>query len=120
MQPEFKISVVDGIVRIRADGEISAETGDSMMAAAAEAASNGAANRYIFDFRDAVLVESYERLYRRPNYAKSVGIDRLSKTAVLCKLPNEKFAFTEDVAFNRGIDVKLFEDEAAALAWLNC
>jgi hypothetical protein len=118
MQPDFEISVLDGIVRIRASGEISGEAGDAIMAAAAEAARNNGASRYIFDFRNAVLLESYSRLYRRPNYAKSVGIDRLSKTAVLCALPDEKFTFTEDVAFNRGIDVKLFEDELAALDWL--
>jgi hypothetical protein len=102
------------MVRIRTGGEISSEAGDAIMAAAAEAARNNGANRYIFDFRNAVLLESYARLRRRPNRAQSLGIDQLSKNTVLCTLPNEKFTFAEDVAFNRGIDGKLFEDELSA------
>ena len=76
-------------------------------------------NRYLFDSRGAPNVEkvlpNYEFAYKG---LESFGFPRNSRSALLVDPHDKTHDFMETLFLNAGYEVKLFHDEAAAIAWL--
>lgn len=76
-------------------------------------------SRYLFDSRGAPNVESV-----LPNYdfaykgLESFGFPRHSRSALLTDPDDMSHDFMETLFLNAGYEVRLFRDEAEAIAWL--
>lgn len=108
------------LVRVTAHGEFSKALGEEVITMARlRAAETGYS--ILYDFRNTVtrvaMVEWY-LLPRRLDVLRTAET-RGAKVAVLYPPHSAKdYLFYEDTAANAGLIVKVFEDEAEALAWL--
>lgn len=76
-------------------------------------------HRFLNDCREAVVQMSVVDIYETPALVVSEGFSHKWKRALL--VAEEKYddaCFFEDAANNRGVKVKVFTDDAQAIAWL--
>jgi hypothetical protein len=112
------IAIVDGIVITKVSGPIHPAFGDRILSTAIEAGVKNDCTRYLYDFRDAKIDESFAHIYARPDQAEALGARRTDRVALLCAEIDAKTEFLEDVSSNRGFNFRLFTDESAAKTWL--
>lgn len=76
-------------------------------------------SRVLVDQRKVGVELSVLEIFSRPMELERLGFDRAMRVAhVFPKLHWERFAFLENVMLNRGYQIRIFRDEAAALTWL--
>jgi hypothetical protein len=114
-------TTVDGsILRVRVVGfdESLAEV-ENYGLSVIEACAQGGVTRILCDERDLEYRLGTFDTYKAAE-ALAMHAPRVGRAAII---PNPKHLadarFWEDVVVNRGLSVKVFQDEAAALAWLN-
>ncbi len=119
---QYDISQDDDLklVRVTAHGEFSRALGVKVITAARLRAAETGYN-VLYDFRDTVtrvaMIDWYD-LPRRLDVLRTAEA-RSAKVAVLYPAHSAKdYQFYEDTAANAGLTVKIFQDEAEALAWL--
>jgi hypothetical protein len=77
-------------------------------------------NRFIVDYRNAVLVGSEMDIYDTNANLEKTGLNRTDRIAVLITRDIASFRFAEMVSSNRGwTQLKYFENEEEARAWIN-
>jgi hypothetical protein len=75
--------------------------------------------KILFNFTQAINALEISEIHARPGETEKVGIQRVNRTAALvpaAELP--KYRFMETVYRNRGFDLNVFTDRAAAEAYL--
>jgi hypothetical protein len=72
----------------------------------------------LFDLREADFRSYYADTIRHAEEGPALGIDRAFRIAVLGAEGNPMLRFIENVALNRGFQVKAFTEESEAVAWL--
>jgi hypothetical protein len=77
-------------------------------------------NKFIVDYRNAVLVGSEMDIYETNTNLEKTGLTRTDRIAVLINRDIPSFRFAETVSGNRGWrQLKYFENEAEARDWIN-
>jgi hypothetical protein len=75
--------------------------------------------RYLFDVRSAKnacsAIESYMFAYKE---AAALNLSRVVRSAILVGADDKSHDFVETTMRNAGFNVRLFSDEATAIAWL--
>ena len=74
--------------------------------------------RLLNDFRNIELACSITEIYSLPQLLDTFGFDRSWKEAILVSGQFDDFQFLENVASNRGYQIRIFSDRDAALKWL--
>ena len=118
MIPDIKVVVEDGIVRATYRGEVAYDAVFGTIRNVARTAAEQQTDLLLFDIREAVFREFHVTIIRHAEEARSLGIEPTFRIAVLAAMENEKLKYIEDVAVNRGFQVKVFTEESEALAWL--
>lgn len=108
------------LVRVTARGEFSKARGEEVITAARlRAAETG--YDILYDFRDTVTRVALIDWYKLPRQLVVLRMaeTRNPKVAILYPVHSARdYQFYEDTAANVGLTVKVFQDEAEALAWL--
>ncbi|MBD3160852.1 MAG: hypothetical protein GF346_01730 [Candidatus Eisenbacteria bacterium] len=105
-------------VRIIGSGEIDGATAEELARRAVTVSRENETDRYLCDFRQAVLVDSAADVYDLPMHAARVGLKRTDRIAIVHSKQEEVFRFVETVAMNRGYEVRVFHSEDRASGWL--
>lgn len=119
MTYEIIVSEDGGYIIVRVVGEITRENAAQFGLEAQEKGIELGLNRYLFDVRQAINVDStldnYEYAYQD---MKSSGLRRSARVALLARAGDRSHRFIEVVSRNAGYNVRMFSDKAKALEWL--
>lgn len=119
MNYQVAVSESGDYIVVRVSGDITSEIARNFSLDADQAGSEHGLKRYLFDMTRATNVESILRNYQ---YAyedmAEMDLDRSARSAVLVSPQDRSHDFVETVATNAGYNVRLFTDEAVAVAWL--
>jgi hypothetical protein len=74
--------------------------------------------RLLVDHRAANVNSGFINIYERPNVYDDIGINKFISAACVYSELNSDLRFYEDVCQNRGWNVRVFDDYAAAIEWL--
>jgi hypothetical protein len=110
-----------GVVEMVFVGSASAEEIDAGMVAAGTAGAEHLSRRYLVDVREQVSGGTAFDILALGEFLASLPPDVIEREAVLLPLDPaavEEFQFFETVCRNRGLDVRVFTERDAALAWL--
>lgn len=111
----------DNIVHVKVRGEMPEDQVVLHVTEALAVASEHEATRFLVDHREMEPLVSMVRIYAMPGVFEKLGLSRIHRLAVLFT-PSSKHAreyeFFETVSVNRGFQVRLFEGDSEALAWL--
>jgi hypothetical protein len=118
MAQDFQITATAKAIRVvyRGRAEYGVVTG--MLRQVARLASQTQNNRLLFDFREAAGQYYYAETIRHAEDGPTLGIDHMFRIALLGSESDPMLKYFEDVAVNRGFDVKAFTIESTAVAWL--
>jgi len=112
------VSVRDGIVWVELRGDITFSDSVNAMRGAAAAARESASERLLFDLRASRHAEFHAMTLEAARMAPDMGLSTALRCAVLGTDGDQRLAFIENVAANRGFKVRAFTDPAQAVAWL--
>ena len=119
MTYEILVSADSGYIIVKVVGEITRENASQFGLQAQEKGIELGLNRYLFDVRQAVNVEStldnYEYAYQD---MKTTGLRRSARVALLAREGDRSHRFIEVVTRNAGYNVRMFTDEVLAVEWL--
>jgi hypothetical protein len=118
MNPEYRISVEQGIIRVVYVGKAEYDVTRNMLREAGRLATETGCRCLLFDSRQAQADNYYLGSVRHAEEAPSMGIDQSFRVALLGLKDNPMLAYFEKVATTRGFQMRTFFDEPAALAWL--
>lgn len=114
-------SAEDRILSVKTEGPFTAADLEDMTRASVEKLREEHALRVLLDFSNAITQVSMTELYQLPDLYTGLRAPRLGHLAIVIPTDQrgrEAFQFYEDLAINRGIFVKLFNDHDKAKAWL--
>jgi hypothetical protein len=118
MTAEIPVVMDQGFVRVLYRGDVDmARTAEMLRKAGRVAAENGTF-LMLFDVREAGAGEYHVNAIRHTQQATSLGIDQRFSVAFLAREGDVRMSYVENVMSNRGFRVKVFVDEAQAVAWL--
>jgi hypothetical protein len=120
----WKIELIQsrGIIRLIMSGSITFPDVARLRSEAADLAKAHSVCKFVSDYRNASLDVSTFDIYRLPDDLARIGFSRKHKLAMVCPASaanRADFAFFETVAVNRGLQVRLFTDDGAAMTWLD-
>jgi hypothetical protein len=118
VSPDVKIVLEDGVVRATYRGEVAYDPVFEMIRSVARTAVQRQSDLLLFDIREAVFREFHVAIIKFAEEARGLGIEPTFRIAVLAAMEVERLKYLEDVAVNRGFQVKVFTEESEALAWL--
>ena len=75
-------------------------------------------NRFLMDLQNSVLLDTITDTYIFVENVDKLGFERTDRFAGVVKEQLEHHIFSENVAVNRGWQVKYFEDREKAKKWL--
>lgn len=111
----------EGILQITAHGVMDAGKVRQMAAEAVASGLNHGLNRVLVDSRDMTLEMTTLAIYNLPKTLMELGLERTDRVAHVVSPNgpgNRDLEFYETVSRNRGLQVRLFSDQDAALDWL--
>jgi hypothetical protein len=114
-----EIGVREGVVWIELRGLIVFQLVLDAMTRGAETARAHNTDRLLFDIRDTIVPEFHATTLESVRRAPDVGLGTALRIALLGAEGDPKLRFIEDVATNRGFQIRAFTDERTALAWAN-
>jgi hypothetical protein len=118
----YEISIAENgkYVRVKVTAAITTELARQF---SIDASSYGAKNdlkRYLFDVREARNVASTLLNYQYAHKEMAdMKLDKTARSAILVSPADKSHDFIETLSRNAGYNVRLFTDEAAAIAWLD-
>jgi hypothetical protein len=116
----WQIDVQGSIVHVRVQGDATAvREGSEIMSQAARCARQAGSQRYLFDIRAIGLRSPLGDLLAYAKSARAHGFEPGARIAVLGNAGDERLAFMEALAVNRGFTARGFADEALARDWLS-
>lgn len=120
MNYTMEISENRKYIRTVVTGKITREFAGRYSVAASEFGKANGIDRFLFDVRDARNVESTMQNYQ---YAYTdlprLELERKVRVAIFRDPEDHSHDFIELVAANAGYNVRFFDDEESALAWLD-
>ena len=118
MGQDIRITVDEGMIRVvyRGRAEFAAIT--RMLREVGRVASETHSERLLFDLREADYRHYYTGAIRHAEEGPALGIEQRFRIAFLGAGDEPMLKYIEDVAVNRGYNVKAFADEPEAVAWL--
>ena len=117
----FKIALSENgtHLRVRVDEPMSRTLATEIAEALTKLAEKHGVKNYLYDVRNAPNVESVIDNYTFAYEDMSkMEIDREANVAILIREDDTSHDFVETALRNAGYNVRTFDDEAAALAWL--
>lgn len=118
MNQDIKITPEAGIVRVTYRGVAQYDVTTEMLRKVAALAAQTRCTRLLFDIREANYRDYHLGTIRHVEEAAALGIERTFRIALLGTEGHPMHKYIEAVAVNRGYWVKVFADEAEAIAWL--
>jgi hypothetical protein len=118
---DFEVSVADSrkYLVCRAQGPITSETSHAMAVAMNQLAEESGIDGRLIDVRGQPnlmsVISTYDLAYKEMD---SLGINRATKVASLVNAGDTTRDFAHDAIRNAGFNLRIFTDEAAAIAWL--
>ena len=120
MTPEYQVSLDQGFIRAVYRGKAEYDVTRNMLREMVQLALTTKTERVLFDMRESDSSSYYISTIRHAEEAPSLGIDRSFRMALLGSKDNPMLKYFEDVAVNRGFQVRAFVDEPESLGWLKC
>lgn len=118
MTPEYRVSLDQGFIRVVYRGKAEYDITRNMLREVVQLALTTKTERVLFDMRQSDSSGYYISTIRHAEEAPSLGIDRSFRMALLGSKDNPMLKYFEDVAVNRGFQVRAFVDEPESLGWL--
>ena len=113
------LAFMDAVVWATVRGPITQSVGDTLLRRVLDLVRVHEAERVLLDFRAAGLVGGVVRLIQRVNQVDGEPALRKARTAIVCTVRNNDYAFLESAAAQRGLPIRVFTDGARAQAWLH-
>lgn len=110
-----------GIVYVRLAGPGDHESWQKMAVECVAIAGEQNCNRFLVDERDATFESSISNIYSWSEDMDEGGITRANKVAFLYSdspANRSDYRFFETVSRNRGYNIRIFDDQLKAVAWL--
>jgi hypothetical protein len=118
MTSEYKVSADQGFTRVAYIGKVAYDTSTSLMRDLAKLSQQGS-QKFLIDLRSAEPTYSLATPIQHIEEAPRLGFPTNNRTAFLGVDRDRTFLeYVENVAVNRGLLVKVFFDEDAAVKWL--
>ena len=118
MTQDIKVTAEAGLVRVTYRGAVEYGAMTEMLRNVGRIASEMQSKLLLFDFREADFGNYYVDTIKHAEEGPALGIDRAFRIAVLGSEGNPMLQYIENVAVNRGFQVRTFTGESEALAWL--
>ena len=118
MATDIQVKMEQGIVRVVYRGKPQFHLTTEMMREVGRVASENRSTMLLFDVREAEDSEYHVSAIKHTELAPALGINQSYRTALLGRKGDPRLPYIEDVAVNRGFRLKVFTDEAEAVAWL--
>lgn len=121
MEWDIKYQEEHGVVYVRQAGFGSEEVWRQVNAEYVSIANEHGSNKFLIDNRDLTFKTSISGIYDWPEFLGESGLSRTNKIAfVYSESPSNKsdYRFFETVSRNRGYNIRVFEDQQKAMAWL--
>ena len=119
MTMEYRITSTDEFIRIECVGRTVFMTGREMLSEVAEISTRHKQKKLLFDLRGAEYNHAYADTIQHAEGVRDVGLEGGFRTALLgLEKDRTMLKYIEDVAVNRGFQVRAFVDEAQALEWI--
>ena len=106
------------IISIDISGEQIHEAVGKALTEAVQIARKHGFNRFLMDLQNSVLLDTITDTYIFVENVDKLGFERTDRFAGVVKEQLEHHIFSENVAVNRGWQVKYFEDREKAKKWL--
>ena len=103
---------------VTATGQLSASRSVELCGEAIALAKKEGLRRFLFDFQDAVPNLTFADIFRIPDQLRMVMPIPQNRTAIVYRRYRIIYRFVETMTFNRGYQVKVFEDMDEAMKWL--
>ena len=114
-------NVEQGIIEVNASGILDSKSSRLQHEEALDYAKRLNSFLFLLDYRDIRADATLLRVYELPVIYHELGVPRRSKIAIVLpqvKSAEEDYEFYETVCYNRGYEVRLFEEKKHALDWL--
>ena len=119
MSQAISITVEHGLIRVLYRGTVEYGATTAMLRNVARIGAETQSRLLLFDIRESDHQNYYTETVRHAQEGPALGINQKTfRIAFLGSERNPMLQFIEDVTVNRGFQVKVFTEEAAALAWL--
>jgi hypothetical protein len=118
MPPDIQITVEHGVIRVVYGGLVEYDVVTELLRQVGQIALETLSERLLFDIRTADYTRYYLGTIRHAEEGPALGIDRRFRIAFLGSKGNQMLKYIEDVAVNRGYQVKAFVVEQEAIVWL--
>jgi hypothetical protein len=118
MTRDVKVAVEAGLVRATYRGAAEYGAVSDMLRKVGRIAAEMQSKLLLFDLREVDFKDYHADTIRHAEDAPALGIDRSFRIALLGSGGNPMLRYLENVAVNRGFQVKAFTDESEAVAWL--
>lgn len=119
MSYEVSISEANSCIVVRVTAEISEETAKRFSQEAVKASQKYGIQRFLIDVRGAAsrmsTTQNYQFTYQ---HLSQIAFPRSSKIAILVGSSDTSHDFIETAAVNAGYTCRLFQEENAAVDWL--
>jgi hypothetical protein len=118
MNPDIRVYFDGGIVRMAYRGEAVFALTNEAIREAARIGIEHDSPRLLVDISEVTDRSFHVRTIQHAEMAPELGLGRNLRIAVVSGPEDDRLSYIEDVAVNRGLNVKAFTDDAAAVAWL--
>jgi hypothetical protein len=108
----------NALVCVTHTGDLNAEEGLASTAKAIELATMHESYLFLFDMRQAKIDESVANVYTMPDKIWAMGASPKTRVTIVYTADHLIYEFLENVACNRGMTVKRFENMEEAIQWL--
>lgn len=121
MSWKIEHQAVENIVRVTAEGIVTAEDAFAQTVEGVQLIVSLKASGVLVDYSSAILEMPVTDIYKLPDMFDAGGLPHWTKIAIVLPADPEnmhKYTFFDDTATNRGFQVKLYWERSQALAWL--
>lgn len=116
--PPIDIRVEHGLTRVTYRGRARPAVSSVLLRDATEHARAHGSHWILVDIREAEDPDYHVNAIARADEAQARGFPADMRVALLGRPGDERLAYIDNVLHNRGLPVRVFDDEAHALAWL--
>ena len=116
---EIQFVPTEQILAVRITGTVKRGESDAMLKEAIQEAASHSCERFLLDYREAQALISVVDVYDRPASYGRLEIPRTARLAVLQSSDFTHGRFAEDVAHNRGYQLRFFDSPEPAIEWLS-
>jgi hypothetical protein len=117
LQPDYRIDVLGDVLRLEVSGLAPEHGRVDAVKTAMQAAREHGCHGILFDIRKANRPDFHASVIQHAEAAADMGMVKF-RVALVGAPGSPLLKFIEDVSVNRGLPVRCFTDEAAAMKWL--